>query len=60
MPAIPLLLWGATAIGGLFFASQALKEADKTAQNLTTLLLVGGVVYFLVLNPKLVKKVLGG
>lgn len=53
---MPILLWGLTAGAGLFFGAQALKQADQTAKNLTTLLIVGGVLYFFILNPQILKK----
>lgn len=55
---MPLLFWGATAITGLFLGANALTEAQKAAQSVTHLIIIGGIIYFLVLNPKIVKKFL--
>jgi len=55
---MPLLFWGATAITGLFLGANALNEAQKAAQSVTHLIIIGGIIYFLALNPKIVKKFL--
>lgn len=56
---MPLLFWAGTAVTGLFFGAQALSEADQAAKSTTRLIIIGGIVYFLVMNPRIVKKFLG-
>lgn len=52
---MPLLLWGAGALATTIFGAVALKQADQTAKNVTIMLVVATVGYFLLLNPKILR-----
>lgn len=52
---MPLLFWGVGALGTAIFGAVALKQADETAKNVTIMLVVAAVGYFLILNPKILR-----